>query len=30
MDGNLTAEVIADVKNIIDDKSRREKMVATN
>lgn len=30
MDGNLTAEVIADVKNIIDDKSRREKIVTTN
>jgi len=30
MDGNLTAEVVADVKNVIDDKYRREKMVATN
>ncbi|MGB5748465.1 MAG: glycosyltransferase family 4 protein [Desulfobacterales bacterium] len=30
MDGALTREVLADVKNIIDDKYRREKMVATN
>ncbi len=30
MDGNLTAEVVADVKNILNDKYRREKMVATN
>jgi len=30
MDGNLTVEVVADVKNILNDKYRREKMVATN
>jgi glycosyltransferase involved in cell wall biosynthesis len=30
MDGSLTAEVVADVKNILNDKCRREKMVATN
>jgi len=30
MDENLTAEVVADVKSIIDDKYRREKMVAAN
>ncbi len=30
MDGHLTGKVIADIKNIIDDKSRREKMVARN
>jgi len=30
MDGNLTLEVVADIKNIIDDKFRREKMVTKN
>jgi len=30
MDGSLTAEVVADVKNILNDKYRRGKMVATN
>ena len=30
MDGSLTAEVVADAKNILNDKCRREKMVATN
>ena len=30
MDGSLTAEVVANVKNVIDDKSRLEKMVTTN
>jgi glycosyltransferase involved in cell wall biosynthesis len=30
MDGHLTGEVVADVKNIINDKCRREKMVTGN
>jgi len=30
MDGRLTGEIVADVKNIISDKFRREKMVTAN
>ena len=30
MDGSLTREVVADIKNIIDDECRREKMVTKN
>ena len=30
MDGTLTREVVADIKNIIEDKHRREKMVTQN
>ncbi len=30
MDGHLTREVVADIKNIIDDRPRREKMVTKN
>ena len=30
MDGNLTGEVVTDIKNIIYDKYRREKMVVKN
>ena len=30
MDGSLTGEVVSDIRNIIDDKHRREKMVTRN